>query len=537
MDPFLDETRESRSGFDIGQFLRIFWRRKWLFVVPVVICLAVAALAIKVMDPVFVSSAQINVIREGTTARSLPDDTPRYRRSRDEDNETLALIQGIVTSPKFLARLVQDQQLHLSSLAGEHAPAEGAVLTPEEDQRAIDRMVGRLRAWIRVERDDLHLFSIGVRHSNSWAAYRLAQKILESFLEEERATRMQGSTSTREFLEEQRTVYAGNLERAQRALTDFQRSTMSVTLAGNPFNEQNLGRARSLLDALQTRFAGTEAAELASLEQAARMALATGLSDLDPYLGDGEIRGLIDELAGLEYAQVLVSAGARAADPESANELGLRRLALDGRIAILVAGRNRVLGDDDRNRVARWVYASVYRTVNQRVIERLRADIDAQQDFITRQPTRSSNLTRLQQEVEQAQEMLQDLDRDINAETLRLAASMSEIGYRIVVRMDPRLPVSPVEPSKPRLAMLAAALALALGFGLVLLAEVLDRSFKSVEQIESTLGLKVIGALPVVEDGQFPSRRRRRVLLWIVLVVAVLAVAAFGLLWVYPRFS
>jgi hypothetical protein len=133
--------------------------------------------------------------------------------------------------------------------------------------------------------------------------------------------------------------------------------------------------------------------------------------------------------------------------------------------------------------------------------------------------------------------MLQALRRDIQKENMRLEASMSEIGYKIVVRKDPQHPGRPIEPNMTKLSFMGFVLALGMGLGLVILAQLLDRSFHSVEDIENTLGLVVIGTLPVVRTDAFGKQRIHRVWTWVGLTFAILLVAAAGLLFVYPRIS
>jgi succinoglycan biosynthesis transport protein ExoP len=107
----------------------------------------------------------------------------------------------------------------------------------------------------------------------------------------------------------------------------------------------------------------------------------------------------------------------------------------------------------------------------------------------------------------------------------------------MVVHEDPYLPNKPIEPDKVKLSFMGFVLALALGGGLVVLAELLDRSFRAVDQIEKMLGLQVIGTMPIIASRFFQKQKRRRLLIWLLLVLIILAVAAVGLLLVYPRLS
>ncbi len=64
MDPFLNDEAPAGGKFDPVQLLRMFWRRRWLFFVPFIICAVVAAVAIRTMTPIYESAGQIRVVYE-----------------------------------------------------------------------------------------------------------------------------------------------------------------------------------------------------------------------------------------------------------------------------------------------------------------------------------------------------------------------------------------------------------------------------------------------------------------------------------------
>lgn len=59
-----------------------------------------------------------------------------------------------------------------------------------------------------------------------------------------------------------------------------------------------------------------------------------------------------------------------------------------------------------------------------------------------------------------------------------------------------RLPEEPVSPNKKLNIAISGVLGLAIGIGLALLLEFLDNTFKDKDQVENTLGLAVLGAIP-----------------------------------------
>ncbi len=534
MDPFAEEQTSNGSGFDPRQLLRLFLRRKWLFIVPFFLCLAMAGVAIKIQTPIYYSSAQIHVVHEATSVSVLPREVSRYGR-RDRDREVFTNIQIILTGPKFLESVVREINIHRwDTSLPDSAVIGGEQASLAEDAR-IRSAANRLHGQIRVQQDGAHLFSIGVRDPDPQRAYLLTRVILDRFLEEERATRLAPATTTRDFLERQREVFAEELSEAENRLHNFQRSMLSETLAGNPINEQNLTLAETSLSRLRTQFFDSETSELFAAEREAKAVLGS-LPSVVEVTQDSEIASLVRELATLEYEQALglATAGGQAARQDA---IGTLRIRLNGILEARTTRQYPQLGRMDRNKVSRFLYLRVFRDVHQQVISRFDQDIQAFKEFTTRQPEQSAELTRLQQEVETAREMLLAIRRDISQENLRLEASLSEIGYKMVVRRDPRLPTYPIEPNKVKLAFLGFVLAFCLGGGLVVLAHLLDRSFHSVAEIEKTLGLAVIGTLPVVENEFFAKQRLRRVWTWTILTVAILMVAAAGLLFLYPRLS
>jgi len=535
-DPWDDETG-SDSGFDPVEIIRIFMRRKWLFLVPFILCLGMAYVAIKTMAPVYAASGQLRVIRERTASHTLNEGIPRYGRARDMDQETLALITSIVTSPRFLERVVRDLNLQHDPRLNEPDKQKPVTLTAEQEDAQVAALADRLVNMIRVELLETHIFSISVRSRDPRLAYQLAKEIIDRFLEEEQASRLEKRVTARDFLAKQRKIYEQKLEDAQQRLTQYQQSILATTLAGNPVSEQNLSLADDLLARLKQQRQDALESDVTGNRKELVDKAPVLLNQVEHLRSDAAVAATMRDLVELEYDQVTALLAGRVASPESQQKLGSTRLTLDQEIEAWLTRQYPQLSSDLRARAVRYLYGSLYDDINGQVIDRLAGHIQEYRDFMTRQPEQSATLSRLQREVENSQNLLQTLDQDITREALSLAASMSEIGYRIVVHRDPTLPQAPVEPNKPRLAMIGFGLALALGVGLVLLATMMDRSFQTVNQIEQTLGVKVIGTLPQIRVRPFGRHRRRRVLLWVLIVVLILALSAVGFLYVYPHLT
>ena len=66
--------------------------------------------------------------------------------------------------------------------------------------------------------------------------------------------------------------------------------------------------------------------------------------------------------------------------------------------------------------------------------------------------------------------------------------------------IDPaRIPEKPFSPNIPRNLLLGVLLGMGLGFGMAFFREQMDRSFKDAEDLETTLGFKVLANIPKIE--------------------------------------
>jgi len=532
MDPFLEDEQSGGGSFDPIALLRLFWRRKWLFIVPFVICLAMAFLAIRTMTPIFESYGAIHAKYEPTQSRLLEEGMPQYRRGREIDQEAMTTIQTIVISPKFLRLVVQETGLD-QQIASRMASEVVAPPIDASEDYVLERAVAQLRRKIRVRSGDVpHVFEIAVRDPDPQQAQALARFILDKFLEEERATRTAPRTSTRDFLERQRQTYQTMLQAAEDSLSRYQRSTLDAPLAGNPVNSTNINAAEQWLRRMRDELATTDRQQLAEYQEDARP-LVGDIPDPARARQDVEIAETIRQLVTLNYDRFLRGG----LDASQQDELGRGRVRLNNLLDRYVAGLYPQLGQFERNRVTRYLYSALYRQVKQEAVDDLTEDVRAFRNFTTRQPEQSARLEELQELVEQRRSLLENIEREIAQQTISLEASMAELGYRLEVWRDPRVPRWPVEPDKLRLYVLGFGLSVAMGLGLLVLTVILDRSFTSVAAIESGLGLKVIGTLPMVELDLFERDRKRRVLRWILVIVTVLAVAAVSLFVLYPRWS
>ncbi len=531
MDPFLDEPQSSGPSFDPMIIVRSFWRRKWLFIIPFILCFSMAAVAIKIMTPIYYSAGQLRIIVRNTETDLINNPARRYGSPRHVDKLALEEMDLLLSSPEFLEQMVRDLSLHLSILQSRSQPGEPAI---SEDQAVLQAM-SKLKSMLRIERDGSHLFLVGIRDTNPDQAHRIISHLLDEFLIEYRASQLAFRTSTRDFLEKQLSGYRVTLSSAERGLTEFQAGQASSTLLGNPINSRNLSHAETNLGHMHDRQRGNDRTEMARLKQDV-LEVMKPLPSLSRYRTDPSITAVVNEMVDLALAQSVYSQTHREFSDFDEN-LARLRIRLNTLIETKVAADNPNLTFMDRNRISQYIYFSLFQGGLKQVSDQLAGWVADFRSFTARQPLESAKLAELQDAVTQASDLVSTMEQEIIQQNLNLEASQSEIGFQIKVRQKPVRPNSPIEPNKQKLLLMGFLLSLAIGTGLVVLAILLDRSFTSVQDIERTLGLTVIGTLPVIQDDIFERKRKLKILRWVTIVLGILAIAAVGFLVVYPRLS
>jgi hypothetical protein len=152
---------------------------------------------------------------------------------------------------------------------------------------------------------------------------------------------------------------------------------------------------------------------------------------------------------------------------------------------------------------------------------------------ISNTPQRAAQVTQLQANITGLTHQIGDLQKKKIAADLGESVEMVQKGekFRVVETAVP--PTSPIFPNRPLFFVVGFVIGVGIGMFLLVVREMTDSSFHSIQDLQSTLELPVLGAIPVIRLPAEIARARARLRRLAIAGVTILALAAGGGLLVY----
>jgi uncharacterized protein involved in exopolysaccharide biosynthesis len=128
-----------------------------------------------------------------------------------------------------------------------------------------------------------------------------------------------------------------------------------------------------------------------------------------------------------------------------------------------------------------------------------KAMIGQYQARIENTPVREMAMANLSRDYQNIKDTYQDLLRKSQEAQQAENLERRQKGEQFKVIDPARIPEKPFSPNIPRNLLFGLLLGMGLGFGMAFFREQMDRSFKDAEDLETTLGFKVLANIPKIE--------------------------------------
>jgi capsular exopolysaccharide synthesis family protein len=464
---------------DIEMAIKVVLRHRWLVLGTLALAMALAVIVTLLAEREYRSEATLQINAQPAQiigSRNQP--LPRFRN----DDQYLQTQFGILRSRALAERVARDLKL-----AGDPGFVDPATPAPQRDRAVLGRLISNLEVAPLRGSD---LVVLAYTDPDPARAARIANGFAEGFIAATTENRYNTTNYARGFLQDQLAVARSRLENSERALVAYAQRQGIVQLdtgsAGG--RRESDGPSAATGDTLSSQALmglnnalSQATADRIAAEQAYRQAGGSGVSG--EQIADPALQALRAERARLQadYSERL-----KTFKPDYPD-----MLALDAKIAEVKSSIARETSAITSS------LASGYRAAAGRERE-LQAEVTQLRAQVLDLRGRGIGYNFLQREVDTNRELY-----DALLQRFKEIGVVGELGENQATVIDRALaPMAPYRPQPLRNLGIALVIGLIAGLGLAFLAEFVDDTVKSPEEIPDMLGLPVMGVVPRPGKGE-----------------------------------
>ncbi len=478
------DTR-NEAGLSLGDIYGVLRRRRWWFIVPMAIGVVASLVLALTLPAEYEAVATVTVEPPVIPDKLAPNTIASDTETRYENLKLQLLARDSLSS------IITDFNL----FAGETTAREVQV---EEMRQRIS--IAPLPPAIVDPRKPIELnsFRVAFRFSNPKIAAEVSNRLARDFISANLRDRTSLADGTMEFFDQQLQKARASLADVARQITDYKENFQGELPEQLLLNRDRLERNRFDLAGTEAKLEEARDQHRLLTESLTEMRLATTSDQSDPGLRK---RTLIIELnrqlaqgktekhpdiihvrAEIVQLDDLIAENQDQAAPASKEELAMRDKLRDYEVsAKVLAGE----------------------------VERLKADIAEYEQRIENTPRRAAELDHLEQQYKNINESIRTLQlKQVDAEIGKTIETNNK-GERFRVVESAEIPTAPISPNRPVWFTAGTLLGMMFGLGLLVLREMSDRSFHSVVDLQNSLGLPVLAAVPEVAMAARPAGRFR----------------------------
>ena len=456
---------ETQIGWQ--DYLAIILRRRTFFLVPCVIIVLVSMVVGMVLPKIYRAESLLLV---------------------QDPSVVNPLIEGLAVSTSVGERLriLREEMLSWSSLSR-------LVQELKMDQEAkspllFERLIKSLQRDILVQMRGGELVTIAYEDPDPKLAQQLVNTLTHIYMNRTVETQSAEAETAITFIESEMDVYQKKLEDSEHALRDFKELYVMQMPVANKLNEQIIELEVSL-----ARMLVENTEEHPVVVQTKRH-----IEDLKRTRND-------------EVKRVIATALARGADPNIYQDL---MDILEGRAALGAAS-------DPTLQAAQEAYTTIVQRMDSPVVstgapEAASLDVEAtgigsSSASLSLTPREEQELARLTRNYDVHSSTYKDMQERLERANITQRLGESDEGLKFKVLEPARLPLKPVRPDLVKIFFISLLLGMFVGAGAAFVAEYLDQSFQSSEELQAALGLPVVGTIStIVTADDLLARRQRR---------------------------
>jgi polysaccharide biosynthesis transport protein len=498
------------EGRDLRSLATVVWRRKWIVLIPTLAGLLTGVVVglPKILKPVYRAQAVLLVEYPQPVSRTLQDVLPTTgiadQRSR---------LQSLMQSNDFLLKVAEASGLRGDPGLRKWVAKSRGQYRDMSDQELEDL---QLTKWLRtrmVVMGGRSENTILIRYDDYYPAQAelVVQNLTNAVIKANTSAQLDRVRALYDFSVDQLAVYKQRLSEAEKKLEDFQRGVSVDRSHASLVGAGNEGEARR-----QRVLAAEDLSRLTAERDNLRSALQTRSPEVAAQIragGGAPWMAATQEIVDLErqYAEQTIDPTPGEGSETIALMIARKLQGMEDLAQQIVASPGRSIPDNLRMQAADLLMAEARTAGVQSRIDAYDRQLTDYQSQLAGTPREETTFKRLQQDVETNRSLYNAFVQQIAATQISQAFEANQAGIRLTVLEPASRPLSPIKPNRAAVAVLGLVAGLLLGIGGLVLVERHDQTYRDAREAERSLGLRVLGTLPMI-DG--PKKGRGDRLLW-----------------------
>jgi polysaccharide chain length determinant protein (PEP-CTERM system associated) len=466
-------------SYNVNDYKEIFLRRKIYFIIPVILIFTAAVVWAALAPRKYQASTLVLV-----TPQRIPAELIRSTVTAGIIERLNSISQEIMSRTR-LEQIIDELKLYRSEL----------------NTMKLEEVVELMRKNIKVDipkrtTETAGYFTVSFTGDDPRVVTLVANKLASLFIEENLRLREQQAVGTTEFLTSEMQSTKEKLESQGKSLADYKRRNMGSLPEQRDTNIKLLEQLQLLYQRNEESLRASEDRRLMIRKQMADIENPTSVTmgadgSVQASKAKGSVESQIEDLK-----KQLAELQSRYTDKHP-DIVRTRK-----RIADLEKNKD-TLGVKNDPRFRELDNALTLNTMEIKRLkeegERLRAQLGQYRGRIEGATTREQEMASMLQEYNntrlQYDTLIKKSEEAQQAENLEKRQKGEQ--FRII---DPaRIPEKPFQPDIPKVLLIGLFAGLGCGLGGIVVREQLDRSFREPEDVEATLGLKVLANIPKIE--------------------------------------
>lgn len=493
----------SQRQVTLHDIWQIIWKRKFWLILPLVVVTAVAFGGSYLLPTVYSSSTKIVISSTKLVSRELENMIPKEFANLPDPRTAarwLASTRSEILSSSYLSRLITELKLEPK----EKLIKAAVRMQDQFRQYALQDIVRKLQ--IDELRDNIEVDMVGENQivitcgsDQPKLAVDMATKLAEIYRERKLADEVVTARESQAFTDQQLALAKKEFEDAEKALADFKTTYISSNLQAGISSQTNVSAIQSELDA--TTLEMNEAIDRKNF--LARRLMEVGIDTTIAQQGSREISADVDDAL---------------ASTKEISRLMMRYLWKDAKIQMQLTKMSDAFNSmqNRSNILAKQLYpdrsASLQADLGEFIYRRyqigflngkdqiLRSAVQQIRGVVAGTPYYDQMVESLQKKVDGKRSIYDKWQTQATGVNIQQATTSAEAETKYRILEPATIPLAPSSPNRVKITLMGLGLGILLGVCAMILAEVLDHSVKTIDDIEELLGLEVVGTIPRIED-------------------------------------